>query len=69
MPATPCWQHMKCGIEKDCPAYPDHGFDCWNVEGTLCRGQRQGNYDSKVVGCRSLCDYYQGIMMGTIKIT
>jgi hypothetical protein len=68
MPGTPCWDFMKCGMETHCPAYPDHGFDCWNVEGTLCRGQKQGSYDAKVGSCRSLCGYYQGIMMGTIKV-
>jgi hypothetical protein len=60
---------MKCGRETDCPAYPDRGFDCWNLEATMCRGERQGAYDEKIGYCRQLCDYYKGVMRGSIRIT
>ncbi len=69
MNPTPCWEYMKCGREKECPAYPDHGCDCWTVEATVCRNQRQKDYDRKIGGCRLACKYYNGVMNGTIKVT
>jgi len=69
MAGTRCWEHRKCGKEKDCPAFPNHGFVCWTVEGTLCRGERQGDYGQKIHGCREQCDFYAGVMAGSIKIT
>jgi hypothetical protein len=69
MAATACWEFQKCGRETECPAYPNRGFDCWNVEGTLCRGERQGAYDQKVKSCREVCKYYAGVIAGTIKVT
>ena len=39
-----CWEFLTCGVIENCPAYPDHGYDCWTVEGTLCGGERQGGY-------------------------
>jgi len=69
MPGTPCWQHLKCGRERECPAYPDRGFDCWNVEATMCRGERQGKYGDKVRYCRDICEYYDGVISGRIKVT
>jgi hypothetical protein len=69
MAGTPCWKHRKCGKEKDCPAYPNHGFDCWNVAGTLCRNEVQGVYDQKIGSCRTQCPYYEGVISGSIKVT
>ncbi len=69
MAGTPCWEYMKCGREAQCPAHPDHGFECWNVESTVCRGERQGNYDAKIGNCRKSCPYYGGVMDGKIKVT
>ncbi len=69
MTGTPCWDHMKCGKQAACPAYPNRGFDCWNVEATLCRGERQGNYDAKIGNCRNSCSFYAGVMDGKIKVT
>jgi hypothetical protein len=68
MAGIPCWEYLKCGREKDCPAYPDKGFGCWNVEGTLCRGERQGDYNVKVGSCRKKCEFYNGVMDGSIKV-
>lgn len=69
MAGMPCWDHHKCGQKVDCPAYPDNGFNCWLVEGTLCRGERQPAYERKIESCRALCDYYMGVMDGSIKVT
>jgi methyl-accepting chemotaxis protein len=62
-----CWEVMKCGKEQECPAYPDNGFACWNVPATVCRGQVQGGYSDKIGECRIRCEYYNGVMMGSIK--
>ncbi len=67
--ATPCWEYEKCGKTNQCPAYPDHGFDCWAVSGTLCRGEHQGSYQEKVSDCRGKCDYYKGVMSGSVTVT
>jgi hypothetical protein len=63
-----CWTVMNCGMQNNCPAYPDNGFACWNVEGTVCRGQRQGDYGQKIGQCRIHCAFYQGVMAGNIRI-
>ncbi len=67
MAGQTCWEFMKCGKERECPAYPDKGFTCWNVPGTVCRGEIQGGYSDKIGECRTRCDYYNGVMMGSIK--
>ena len=69
MAGTPCWEHVKCGRQEQCPAYPNRGFDCWNVAGTWCRGEKQGSYEQKVERCRRQCEYDTGVMQGSIKVT
>jgi methyl-accepting chemotaxis protein len=68
MPGSRCWEYLKCGKEQNCPAYPKNGANCWTVEGTLCRNQRQGDYDSKIGACRTECTFYNGVMLGTIRV-
>ncbi len=63
-----CWDFLKCGREKDCPAYPDHGFDCYKVTGTECRGEKQGSYDDKIAKCRTSCAFYDNLLSGKIKL-
>lgn len=69
--ATKCWEYKKCGREQGgakvaelgvCPAYPDHGRECWAVVGTLCGGVIQGTSAQKEGNCRK-CDFYKGVMM------
>ncbi len=69
MAGVRCWEFKECPVKEKCPAYPDKGFACWTVEGTLCRGERQGAYSEKVRACRTLCQYYNGVMAGAIKVT
>jgi methyl-accepting chemotaxis protein len=69
MAGMKCWEYQKCGKEQECPAHPDHGFSCWTIPGTVCRGERQGTYDQKIGACRTLCGYYTGVMAGTIRVT
>lgn len=67
-----CWELKGCGREKDgahvaqlgvCPAWPDHGRDCWLAAGTLCGGVLQGTYAEKLGNCL-VCDVYQKLMCG-----
>jgi hypothetical protein len=60
---TNCWEHMKCGRENECPAFPDYGRACFAVTGTRCRGREQGTYALKISKCR-LCSFYQELMGG-----
>jgi methyl-accepting chemotaxis protein len=62
-----CWDHKNCGRipggtnEADlgiCPAYPDHGKDCWNLAGTFCGGEVQGSLAMKLGSCME-CDFYK----------
>jgi methyl-accepting chemotaxis protein len=69
MLGTPCWDHLNCTAKGDCPAYPDKGYECWSVEGTLCRGEKQPDYHRKVGACRTQCSYYNGVMSGAIRVT
>ncbi len=59
---TPCWEYIKCGIEKDpsrrCPAYPYFGRICWAIAGTMCEGRPMGVYAQKIAECRR-CPFYQ----------
>ena len=60
-----CWEFINCGREGGgssaedldiCPAYPDNGQNCANVEGTFCdlvQGMIFSNYKS----CEA-CDFY-----------
>lgn len=58
-----CWEYTGCGREKQCPAYPHNGRDCYMVTGTWCRGEQQGSYGEKILKCRELCGFY-GEMFG-----
>ena len=57
-----CWEFMKCGREKNCPAYPSHGRECFAVTGTYCRGEKQPSYEGKIAKCRELCGFYKKTM-------
>ncbi len=58
-----CWDVMNCPeeIRENCPAYPEHGKECWKVTGTKCS---QGGHDMSVVSdkilyCRNECRFYK----------
>jgi hypothetical protein len=53
-----CWEFKKCGKEKTCPAYPQHGTHCAMVAGTLCGGKVQGSFALKLVNCME-CDFWK----------
>ena len=56
-----CWEHMKCKVHDDCPAYPNSGRSCFSRTGTLCRGETQGTYADKKEQCRE-CDFYNTVL-------
>jgi methyl-accepting chemotaxis protein len=62
-----CWESKKCGRIPGgnkigefgiCPAYPDHGKDCWAVAGTFCGGKVQASVGDKIGGCM-VCNFYK----------
>jgi methyl-accepting chemotaxis protein len=59
-----CWEKLNCGREQACPAYPDHGRNCFAVTSTMCRGERQGTYEEKISACRDSCAFYEDVMAG-----
>ena len=55
-----CWESKNCGRVQGgakeeqlglCPAYPDHGIHCARVAGTLCGGEIQGTFATKLANC------------------
>jgi methyl-accepting chemotaxis protein len=59
-----CWEVVKCKREAECPAYPDHGRECYAVTSTMCRGEKQGTYEDKIEKCRKQCAFYKKAMDG-----
>ena len=62
-----CWEFKKCGRENggvnarelgECPAIPEHGKHCARVAGTMCGGEVQGSFATKLHNCMK-CDFYK----------
>ena len=54
--AKACWDIKKCAAErkKQCPAYEFKTGDlCWFINGTICDGGVQNNWQDKMKICRS----------------
>lgn len=56
-----CWEYKGCpkDVYWSCPAFPNHGRDCWKVTGSRCE---MGRYEKatiaeKLVHCRN-CEFY-----------
>jgi len=58
-----CWDFHFCPetVHRECPAFPDHGHDCWRVARTRCPELR-GLPDPalKMDLCRS-CDFFLAV--------
>jgi len=54
-----CWEMKNCPPDRrnSCPAYPQHGGQCWMVTATLCGGKEQGSYHDKMANCKK-CNVY-----------
>ncbi|HLA28815.1 MAG TPA: PAS domain S-box protein [Syntrophales bacterium] len=48
-----CWNVMDCPNERQiqCPAFPNEGRNCWDVDYTWCNGQMQGKALDKTKTC------------------
>ena len=56
----PCWQIKKCGSKtrRNCPAWEFRaGHICWFVNGTVCEGRVQQNWNKKMQLCRQ-CEVF-----------
>lgn len=61
---TPCWEYLKCGVERDasrsCAAYPDFGRICWATAGSFSQASNHGICALKIENCRQ-CSFYKMI--------
>lgn len=58
-----CYDYLKCPQDRknNCPAFTlNMSTECYKVEGTLCRGQKQGSMVDKISFCQD-CDYYKNV--------
>jgi len=48
-----CWEILNCPPERQvqCPAFPNNGTKCWEVDHTWCEGQMQGTVSEKQEQC------------------
>jgi len=62
-----CWEMKNCGRQQGgdkaaelgvCAAWPNDGKRCARVAGTLCGGQVQGSFATKLVSCMK-CEFYK----------
>ena len=57
----PCWDIRACSPENrlDCPAWEfKAGSLCWFINGTMCQGKPQTNWNSKMEVCRK-CEVFR----------
>jgi PAS domain S-box-containing protein len=57
-----CWNLMDCPNERQvqCPAFPNHGRNCWDIDYTWCDGQMQGKSLEKTEKCTQ-CRVYRDL--------
>lgn len=50
-----CWDIISCPPERQvqCPAFPNNGRNCWEIDHTLCNGRMQGDATEKAETCSS----------------
>lgn len=52
----PCWKIKKCpeDLRSGCPAWEFNcGELCWFINGTICNGRVQDNWEEKMKSCRA----------------
>lgn len=60
----PCWLIKKCPteIKRNCPAWEFQvGHLCWFINGTICQGEVQDTWESKMKICRQ-CEVFRPIL-------
>jgi len=57
---TPCWEMLSCpkAIMENCPTFINRGLPCWQIEGTYCKLQGDGNQGRNTDICR-VCRVYK----------
>lgn len=61
---SPCWEIMDCPQERKmhCPAWEFQvGSLCWFINGTICHGRIQKNWDEKIKICRK-CPVLESVL-------
>jgi hypothetical protein len=59
-----CWDMQDCPAEirDKCPAWEfQSGHLCWFISGTVCHGEVQGNWESKMKICRK-CEVFRSML-------
>ena len=59
-----CWDIQGCPAEtrEKCPAWEFHsGHLCWFISGTICHGEVQGDWNSKMKICRE-CKVFRAML-------
>lgn len=60
----PCWESTNCDKKKkeNCPAWEfKAGNLCWFINGTICHGEIQKNWQDKMTICRE-CDVFKNLL-------
>jgi putative transcriptional regulator len=61
---TPCWILQDCPVEmrNKCPAWEfQAGHYCWFINGTMCQGKKQKNWETKMKMCRK-CEVFRSLL-------
>lgn len=59
-----CWEVMECN-NKECPSYSSKNLRCWQVSGSCCNGEPQGDFAKKMGNCHQ-CKVYKEATQGDI---
>ncbi len=65
----PCWVQLKCPVERKekCPTWEYQCEDlCWFINGTICRGKIQDNWEKKMKMCRK-CEVFHSHLDNNLK--
>ena len=61
-----CWKVKKCPLDmrRNCPAWEFQlGNLCWYINGTICNGEAQKDWEEKMIICRK-CQVFQSLLPG-----
>ncbi len=65
----PCWIIQKCPMEtrRNCPAWEyQAGHLCWFINGTICKGKVQENWQKKMESCRQ-CEVFRSVISSALR--
>jgi PAS domain S-box-containing protein len=64
-PSIPvCWEMKNCAYDE-CPVYGQRNVRCWQVAGTHCGGEIQGQFAKKYSDCKE-CEVYRTSVKDTV---